>query len=564
MSGHDIVTNLIMDTKGFDAGAEHGRSAAHSLEHEMQHVASEIAGAFAAGFSVERGFEAVKGQMEEIIELSHQSLRTGIDVNDLAALRLEAQKTGTEFEAVQNGIKKLGVNIAESLGGGEKEHYFKELGLDVRDLMAMNPAEQFTRVGASIAHLENPTSRVHYAFELLGKSGAETLNVLTEGAEGLERAKGQLGLLSEDDIERVHQAHDAMIDLSVAGERLSRTFAIELAPGVSEAVDGLTWLIKAGGEELTFLKSLDELDAKAQHNWIWGEGNNGIDNADDFLKQHQEAEHKAMAGHVPTPEELATQEADQKGYVDETAKQEAQAQQIRERINPYEKYKREVGELMNNDFLNPDEFAEALVDAAHRFTEEMERNDPFKKMRDEADRLVEESSSNFDRFRENQKKFEEMHAHGFLSDKEFDRVQAHERQKFLDADGIHGLKSSLDKFKETLTDIAEARKSGILSEDEMNKAGQVAYDTLRKNEGLAEYDKGYDLDKPQGHAGAYEYGSQQAYSQMLAATQPKVDEYARKQVELQQKSVDVETSAVAVLTQINQKLGQGQGFHIPP
>src|ERR1700722_14280245 len=243
----DLVTNIVADATQFHAGANEVSAHAHALEHELKHIAGEIAGAFGVGLGIERFVEGIKGQIEKITELAHLSERTGIEVNELRALQYEAKRTGTDFETLQNSVKRMQVTLGEAVGGGskgsEKRHLLKDLGLDPASLAAIHPAQAFAKIGDAIAAIENPTTRVHYAVELFGKNGAESLNVLMQGSEGLRKAMEKVGILTPEDIERVHQAHEGMLDLDASVQKLARSFAIELAPGIKDAAEAVKELI---------------------------------------------------------------------------------------------------------------------------------------------------------------------------------------------------------------------------------------------------------------------------------------------------------------------------------
>jgi len=434
-------------------------------------------------------------------------------------LQLEAKETGTDFESLQGSIKKLGINIAESLGGGEKFRYFRDLGLDVAALMNMNPAQQFTSVGEAIAHLENPTSRVHYAFELLGKSGAEAMNVLMQGAEGLEEAKQKMGIVSDADIEQIHQAHSAMIDMDVAGQKLARTFAVELAPAISGVIGVISHEIKAASEELLALNhAADHALGGHQYDkqWIWGNGD-GIDNTADFERHHNAA--LKAAGHVPTPEELEAEDAERKAEKPEDAefaRQMQEAQGIRERTDPYEKYHREASNLsglLDSGTLSADEFGDALSDAARRFQDEMERRDPLKKLREEADKLFDDARTPLEQFADKIEHIRDIFQQLGYSDEAAQGVIDHEADKF------------------------------------------------RKSQGL---DHPHDEQHEARFAAGHEADSAEGYSQILKSTQPKVDEYAKKQADLQQKSLDTEKQIVSVLQTISQNIAPAQVVTIGP
>ena len=122
---NDLVQRLVMDTVGFEKGADHARGIAEHLGSELSSMAQEWARMFAAGFGIERGVEAVKGAIEEINSLSHMSERMGVEINDLQALKMEAAHTGVEFEQVGSAITKMDKALGDALEGGDKKNTFR-------------------------------------------------------------------------------------------------------------------------------------------------------------------------------------------------------------------------------------------------------------------------------------------------------------------------------------------------------------------------------------------------------------------------------------------------------
>jgi hypothetical protein len=183
----DLVTNIVADAEGFTRGTNqamhdadrleaHVEHMAEAIEHRFTHMAGEISGTLGVGFG--KFIEGMKEQMEKVVELQHLSERSGIDLNNLRALQYEAKHAGLEVETLTKTVTKFQVNLGDAVGGGKKAGLFAQLGLDPDSLAKMDPAEAMAKVGDAIAGIENPTSRVHMAFELFGKTGAEALNVI--------------------------------------------------------------------------------------------------------------------------------------------------------------------------------------------------------------------------------------------------------------------------------------------------------------------------------------------------------------------------------------------------
>src|SRR5580704_1635239 len=134
----DLVARFAIDSTDAKKGAHDGGEALRELQESADRVReafAEVATAVGIGFGIERGAEAIKAQFEEVINLSHVAARTGIEINDLQALKLEAKEAGVEFETLQRGITKLSVAFTEAADGGEEQvKLFQDLKLNVNEL----------------------------------------------------------------------------------------------------------------------------------------------------------------------------------------------------------------------------------------------------------------------------------------------------------------------------------------------------------------------------------------------------------------------------------------------
>jgi hypothetical protein len=251
----DLTATMGMDSTAFTGGLHEG---ARGL-HEFKDVFLEVAGVLGVGLGLEGVVEAVKGQMEQIVDLSHMATRTGIEVNDLQALKLEAKECGIQFETLQRGMTKLSVTMETAADGGQEElKLFKDLKLDATELAGKLPIDQFLETADAISKIEDPTKRTFEAYKIFGRSGAELLEVLERGKGGFSEARQQLeemGMaITPEQIAEMKEAHESIIKLETATAGLGRAFAEVLAPGITKVVDKLSEIIKADGQVLGLTK----------------------------------------------------------------------------------------------------------------------------------------------------------------------------------------------------------------------------------------------------------------------------------------------------------------------
>ena len=457
-----------MDNAGFKHGANEAKHTATDVAEHIKGAFLEIGAALGIGFGVERFVESIKGQIEGITELTHLADRTGIAVDNLRALQYEAKRTGTDFETLLGATKKMQINLGEAIEApkGDKASVFSKMGLDPAQLAAMDPSQAFAAIGDKIAAIENPTLRVRAAFDVFGKTGAEALNAIEAGSKGLANARGKVGMLDPETIEEIHAAHEGMLDLDAAVQKLSRSFASNLAPGIATATEGLAALIKKDAEAVEIIvqhkkaiedeqKLLDEgkgytpggqvLHASSTMDYLYGKGGgNLIQSMDDipmnsstgkrgltaFEEKQKAAEKKAALAKAAVEEEQkrARDAASDKGFGEYVS----HISQLEDSFtSPLEKSKEqldEVYEAWQQGVTGIDTYVAAMAkvqDEQDKFNEKA--MEPWKKMAEAADKFAEDSMTPLEKYKE---KLLEISDNWFLTDQERGAAFAKAKEDF--------------------------------------------------------------------------------------------------------------------------------------
>lgn len=176
--------------------------------------------------------------------------RLGITTEALGELRHVAGLSGTQFDTVAKSVQKLSQNTGEALRGNVAlGKVFKELHIDLRNFGALAPEQQFEVLADRLMAVDNEGKRVSYAIDLMGRSGAEMLQVMAEGSDGIREMREEaeaLGLaLDERSTKALADANDAIDRMKSAGTALGTTLA-SLAAGPIE--DLSVGVIKVVGE----------------------------------------------------------------------------------------------------------------------------------------------------------------------------------------------------------------------------------------------------------------------------------------------------------------------------
>ncbi|MEO8153561.1 MAG: hypothetical protein ABI605_10865 [Rhizobacter sp.] len=145
-------------------------------------------------------------------QLSKLSQKTGIAVENLAALKYAGELSDVSVEELGKGIQKLSVNMADAAGGGkESAAAFKAIGVEVKNSSGAlrNTDDVLGEVADKFASYKDGAAKAALAQQLFGKGGAALIPLLNSGKQGLadmaSEAK-QLGVVFGDDLAKQAEA----------------------------------------------------------------------------------------------------------------------------------------------------------------------------------------------------------------------------------------------------------------------------------------------------------------------------------------------------------------------
>ena len=177
--------------------------------------------ALTAGVAALENIQAIK-VLDQLDEFSE---KTGIAVEKLSELRYAGEVTGTPFEALTGGFSRLSKQMAEAAGGGkEATATFKALGVEVTnadgtlrgaDAVLADIAERF-------AGYEDGAAKAALAQRIFGKSGADMIPLLNQGAIGIARLRteaDQLGAIYDGKTAKAAaEFNDNLVKIKLASE----------------------------------------------------------------------------------------------------------------------------------------------------------------------------------------------------------------------------------------------------------------------------------------------------------------------------------------------------------
>lgn len=173
------------------------------------------------------------------------SSQTGISVANLQAMTQVAGEAGVAQEGLAGAIKKMQVSLGGLQAGTKAQtEAFGALGLSYSDFAGLSPDEQFARLAASIASIEDPMLKTNAAIDVFGKAGADLIPMMQGyGAAVAAAAAHQeaLGIaMSDADAAQLDDLGDSMGRLGDSAEGAATQFAILFGPAAIGAVTFLS------------------------------------------------------------------------------------------------------------------------------------------------------------------------------------------------------------------------------------------------------------------------------------------------------------------------------------
>lgn len=219
---------------------------AKSVKRNMG-IANKALGAFGlvgGGLSViglAVGFNRVT---ESIDRLAKTSAKLGLATDQLQALRFAAEKAGVENNTLDMALQRLGRRVSEAAQGtGEAKNALIELGISAQQLNQLPLDRQMRVIADRFKDVKSQTDRVRLAFKLFDSEGVALVNVLKDGAAGLDEAEKRFrklgAAITPEDAKKIERFNDAMTDLKTALGGISQNIVISIAPGAAEFVANL-------------------------------------------------------------------------------------------------------------------------------------------------------------------------------------------------------------------------------------------------------------------------------------------------------------------------------------
>ncbi|HRR86597.1 MAG TPA: hypothetical protein P5316_16420 [Phycisphaerae bacterium] len=178
-------------------------------------------------------------------QVAKMAKRTGVSVETLSELQFVASQTGTEFESLEMGFRKMQRSIYDAERGlSTAVDALADLNLTAADFKGLSPEQQFKLLADRISQVEDPTRKAAIAMSLFGRTGTNLLPMFASGAKGIEILQAEarrLGLtMSAEDAKAAEDFTDALDRLWKVVKMGIFHVGAALAPVLQQVADTIT------------------------------------------------------------------------------------------------------------------------------------------------------------------------------------------------------------------------------------------------------------------------------------------------------------------------------------
>jgi len=256
-----VVESLAKGEHAADQFGDSAKKAASSSLSSFESIALKIGGVVGALDLAGKAMSAIGGAIEGVFagisrggEFDDLSKRIGVSVETLSSLELGARTSGVSIEGLGTGIQMLSRNMVEAATGSkEAQAGFASLGIAVTDANGRlkSSEEILLQIADQFAGAEDGAAKTAIAMQLLGRSGAQLIPFLNEGADGLRKwqeLSAKLGLNLTGELTSAMDSIGDSTDVFMAAvEGVQNQLAIGMAPALAAAGTELVELVSSLG-----------------------------------------------------------------------------------------------------------------------------------------------------------------------------------------------------------------------------------------------------------------------------------------------------------------------------
>ncbi len=229
-----------------DMGGLKDRAA--SVTSTLKTIGGVAAAAFSIG-SVAAFASRVNAAADSLNDLAG---KLNVSASSLNTIQLAAQQSGGTVDGVTTAFQAMSNKIGEAVGGSKQaQQAFAQLGLNARQLAALQPDQAFRAIADATGKVDNQFQRASMSQDIFGKGARDIQGLLNEGTSAIDDARAALerhgAALSDLDIARIGVMNDELGAQSTIIQNLSTKVLAGFAPSISVATGAFSDLLQSVG-----------------------------------------------------------------------------------------------------------------------------------------------------------------------------------------------------------------------------------------------------------------------------------------------------------------------------
>lgn len=265
-----LRARLEADSKGVKTGVDQAKGQFRSFEKSAKGSIDSIKtvlGGLGVAISVAGFTSAIEAQLQRLDRIGKLSQTYGVAVEDLQKLSFAAGQAGIDIEVVGDATKDLFKNLASN------PNLFDRWGISAEKLIGRDLPTQLGLIGDRLNMLGTNEERAAAAMELMGESGLKLLPLLADGLDGINLKAEQLaasgGIMSQEQIDRVQAANDAIDLLKTSLANIVGQIAVALAPAIEKIASGISGFVGNLERLERIAAGLEEPDKDSWTEWYY-------------------------------------------------------------------------------------------------------------------------------------------------------------------------------------------------------------------------------------------------------------------------------------------------------
>lgn len=214
-----------------------------------------VAAAYLSFQSVKTVAAMFKEVADEADKFSKLSDRLGFTTETLSKMAYAAKLADVEFSSMAQSMQFMLKNTSEAAKGNENlQESIARLGLNLSRLQQMSPDDMFRAYAEGLASIQNPAERANLAMELFGRGGGVMLQMLKDGAEGLDalgKEAEKFGVvISAQAAYNAAEFNDSLTRMGEAFQGVKNALILDLLPGFTGAFNKIANLIAENRQDV--------------------------------------------------------------------------------------------------------------------------------------------------------------------------------------------------------------------------------------------------------------------------------------------------------------------------